>query len=712
MSDTDSLEKLPLSVIEETIQAEIKTGKKEKDHMDDLKQALKKENSVFDISDYKINDNMHYLVRVESSAKIALQRMDSGLADIIQQQVNVLKYYYFLFRSAIKINESARTYMEHPVECTVLNSNKDLWAFKIQHPEDECYLTSKEIKFAEVREIIKCHDANIKLLMTESSEFSFKQGLAWALQEPTSQEKEDYILLFVEFVIGLFAICKIFEYYVEGVDYVELLRKLNISQSNTPILNKLELKAELFGCDMNYWKLRKSRDHCTPQEMNVIEIQFKTVEKLLEKLPGEEEWLHYSPEFQIAKIYTLKHEKVFRNSKSKELESEIQTSLISLRKVYDMIKEKSTPSWRFLAKKILLVMLDVNMEKKEYNDSELKALDAGAKVFKEHKSFRLECKAYQCLAEAYKLVPEKCITFVKKALQVTHEISGLKGLERPLRELEAAANKKIKEKYHNKFYFLNSYPLKDQPSPMRFGGLNFEKSLKKDLMEHLVLKNKEIIVNFDVFKESVLAELLRESAGCKLLAIDFLYLAPDALILEDPPFQAKALILEEMQQKFGVTESSKVNIDILLVVSDYPQPIIEQFAELCKIPLTIYFDFKTGPVMNFNFYKEYLMRHFMYKFSLNFTNRICLGHKFELAIKNATDESIDSLINILTSNKELSVMTLKGEEMTGYFSGAKKKIVSEEISTFCKNSIRIRELEKDKYKDQILELKPGTLVEI
>ena len=676
--------------------------------IEELKEGNDQEPPVLKGADIKINDHLHYLVSVEDDVKDILLKQDVRLADILEQQLNVLKYYYFLFRSAIRVNSVANTYLENTVECTVLNSNKRLWGMKMEHPDDICYITSGKLSNSEVREIMKHHQNNIGVLLSEEFEFSFKKGLTWATTDTLTPEKDYFIKMFVEFMLGLFTICKMFDYYAFAKDFVDTLRKLDVANLGHERLLELELKAELFACDINYRQLFKSRDPCTNQAIEIINVQFKTVEKLLEKLLSkEDEWFEYAAEFYIVKIYTLRHDKMSRSSKSKDpKEVEIQASVSQLKKIYDRIKDK--PELEFLANKVLFVTLDVNIEKNNYNEADIKNLNKGAEVFGNHGAYKLQCKAYQCLADAYKQNAEKSIGFAEEALKLVSKYSGLKEMEKPLRELEAQAKKKIKEKYHNKFYFLNSYPLKDQPNAMSFGGLNFEKSMKTELLDTLGDLKKEIVLNFDVFKEPVLDELLGENSGCKLLAIDFLYLLPDALVLEDPYFQAKTLTIDQIRSKLGMKTSSKANIDILMVVSDRAQPIIEKFAEVCQIPLTIYFDFGSAELMSFNFYKEFLMRSFMYRFSLNFTNFICQDSKqtYGQAIDNAIDQSIDSLTNDLT--RDYTVRTLKGTLAEGFYSGMKKKIRSDEIFNFCKNSVRTKCIGKSK--ESKLDLKTGSVI--
>lgn len=696
-----------LAYVQENAKAQIQNGKSEHQLIEDIKKDAgdQQETAILKGSDISINDHLHYMITVDDDAKDILLKQDVDQKDVLEQQLNVLKYYYFLFRSAIRVNEHAHTYLENAVECTVLNSNKRLWGMKMEHPDDVCYITSGKMQPSEVREIMKHHQNNIGVLLAEEFDFSFKKGLIWATSGELTPEKDYFVKMFVEFMLGLFTICKMFDYYAFAKDFVDTLRKLDVANLGHERLLELELKAELFSCDINFRQLFKSRDPCTQQAIEIINVQFKTVEKLLEKLlTKEDEWFEYAAEFHIVKIYTLRHEKINRTSKSKDpKEVEIQASVNQLKSIYDSIKDK--PELEFLANKVLFVSLDVNIEKNNYNEVDIKNLNKGAEVFGKHGAFKLQCKAYQCLADAYKQHAEKSIDFAEQALKLVTKYSSLKEMERPLRELESQAKKKIKEKYNNKLYFLNSYPLKDQPNAMSFGGLNFEKSMKTELLDTLRDLKKEIVLNFDVFREQVLDELLGENSGCKLLAIDFLYLLPDALVLEDPHFNAKIMTLDQIRSKYKLGTSRKANIDILMVVSDKHQPVIEKFAEMCQIPLTIYFDFGSNDLLSFNFYKEYLMRSFMYRFSLNFTNLICQEPKqnFGQAIENAIDQSIDSLTSDLT--REYKVRVLQGTASEGFYSGHLKKINSAEILKFCRDSVKYKCIGNSKA--ATLELKNG-----
>lgn len=193
--------------------------------IEELKEGNDQEPPVLKGADIKINDHLHYLVSVEDDVKDILLKQDVRLVDILEQQLNVLKYYYFLFRSAIRVNSVANTYLENTVECTVLNSNKRLWGMKMEHPDDICYITSGKLSNSEVREIMKHHQNNIGVLLSEEFEFSFKKGLTWATTDTLTPEKDHFIKMFVEFMLGLFTICKMFDYYAFRL-------KLTVKKSN------------------------------------------------------------------------------------------------------------------------------------------------------------------------------------------------------------------------------------------------------------------------------------------------------------------------------------------------------------------------------------------------------------------------------------------------------------------------------------------------
>jgi hypothetical protein len=642
-------------------------------------------NDVLMINDIKLGSTVNEICFcLDPTIRTIVAESDELGHQIFEQKCNVLRYYIHLFGSIMNKNTTSHTYLESIVENTLLNSSKWVWTIDYVHSDQSSYINDDAITTTELQEIIKNHDANIRVLLNDTSEMSMTEGLKYALRTPDRESV--FLNLLEQFLMTLWSISKIHEYYEVAEEYVELFRRLNSTESSQSKLKVLEIKTELFACDIIYRKLKKSRTFYSDKDIYTVESQLNLVERLVQKF-DREQWLPFYTEFLIVKCYTLKLDKIKRNKK----EEEIQILVKKMKDQLLMLSETKDDRYAFLIAKLSFVIVEhsYNVSKKgsdgiKYIEEEIKKLQEAAQVFDRYGSPKLYCRALILLAHIYVNKQVESLSYAKKALKTANKYS-IKELDKEIKTLIECANTHIRCQLQNKLYFLDSYPLRDMPSNMqKCGGVNFYRSLREDIKSRLKDLQKNILVHFDTLKKNILDELFTESIGCKLLAIDFMYLMEDAIVLEGEDFSAERLTLEGLRQTF-CSGDRKINIDILLVISDHPYKIIRQFADLIDVPVTIYFEFHKKPTGDFDIHTMFLMREFMYSFLKSFVKEICAGRRVNNAVENAKNESLETILHNLKMSYETYNIYSKEDKLytkKGNFSG-------QVIENFYKDVIQV-----------------------
>lgn len=384
------------------------------------------------------------------------------------------------------------------------------------------------------------------------------------------------------------------------------------------------------------------------------------------------------------KYYTLKLDKVKRHKKEIELEA-IINELVTIQ---SKINTHGKSSLGFLYSKICYVIMEYNYEKKRFSDVDLLNLKAAYKVFKEHQSFKLECRALIKLAELYENTPQESLSYAKLALAISKHHS-LKELDKEIKQLVLQANTAIRHQFQNKFYFLSCYPLRDQPEPV-CGGINFSKNLREELMPHLKHLDHNILVHFDSFTTHMLQELLKENVGCKLLVIDFMYLPDEGIVLEAPGLSEECLEFQTIKSILSLNLEKRIHVDILLVLSDESRDIITEFADACDIPLTIYFDFKNKPSSKYDIMVQYLKREYMYMFLKDFTASLINGKKAFHAIENARNDAIEQIL-FAVRRKQMSLYHVKSSQGSAKFETYQENWSVDIIEEVLKGAVQIHE---------------------
>lgn len=248
-------------------------------------------NEILTMNDTKIGDRKEILLSVDQNIRGIMDTIDDSGQSLYEQKINILVYYSFLFRSVLKKNQQKHYYWESIVECTMLNSNAYAWRCKNCDISDvDSYVFRDQVSTSELQDIIRNHDTNIRVLMNDNSALSLKEGFNYLMRlegEKREYEKERFFEAFQGFLMPLWTICKIHEYYEIALDYIDLYRQLNSTEYSQGSLLINSIKTELFACDVMFKKLKKSRDYCSVEDIKLIEVQFDIVKKHLQKCPIE-----------------------------------------------------------------------------------------------------------------------------------------------------------------------------------------------------------------------------------------------------------------------------------------------------------------------------------------------------------------------------------------------------------------------------------------
>lgn len=250
---------------------------------------------IFKMIDLTIGETKDVLFEVDQEIRGIFDSLDDSRSSLFEQKVNILRYYRFLFESVLKLNKTQPFYWESIVECTLVNSNEEAWGCEETQVPDgfHSYLLESDLSSSLLQDLIRTHDTNIRVLMNTTTALSLKEGFNYIMRsEQEDHEKRHdsarFIQAFERFVLSLWTLLKIHEYYEVAIEYVALYRQLNSTEYSQSKLQLCSIKCELYACDILYKKLKKSRDYCSTEDITTIELQFKTIETLLKRYEGND----------------------------------------------------------------------------------------------------------------------------------------------------------------------------------------------------------------------------------------------------------------------------------------------------------------------------------------------------------------------------------------------------------------------------------------
>jgi hypothetical protein len=640
----------------------------------DLKTLIKNEVSI------KVSDPVE---------KLICQIEETTAENIVQEKMRALEYFKFLYWSVMEKNREKNYYIENLMENTLLNSNQNAWHLKEKmNYSYESYILKIQTH-SDLNEIIKFHEFNVRFLLsgTETKSISY----ALSKLELNSHAEHLFLDLLQDFCMLLMTVCMINEAHEEALEFTSLIRQINCTEHLQNKLKEFELKYELYTASTIFLKLSKNR-YTKPELINQLEVQCKVIEGLLHQSQSYE-WINLASEFHITKYLILNSDKIrYKNKDSESLKTaEMNKIMHELTSIYSTIEDTRLES-SFIKAKVFYVLFEHKFEKKTFTENEIVPLKSAARKFSEHHSPRLECKALMLLAQVYANNYQESLELSKNALKIAkkHEF---KELEKDLKVLITNSNSQIRYSFQNKFYFLTSSPLRDQPSP-KFGGLDFSINMR-DLLAIMKGLEKHILVHFDVLKPVILKELFTKNQGCKLLVIDFLFLEDNCIIIEETGFQARRMTLEEVEGYLDQGNNErKINIDIMILLHDIGQNknkqlLIEGFSKLTQIPVTIYFDFQKPELEKYDILSKTLKFEYTKLFLKNFIVELSKGHKINDCIENARIETYESIHHNLNKENELIEVTTEDGELKGFKVEKNVAWTTSFLDEFFKDAVKV-----------------------
>jgi hypothetical protein len=612
-------------------------------------------NDLLQFTDLKASIKNEVSIRVSDPVeKLICQIEENSPENILEEKVRTLEYFKFLYWSLMEKNREKNYYMENLMENTLLNSNQNTWNLKDKRTYNQDSYILRIQTHADLNEIIKFHEVNVRFLLSGCETKSISYAISKL--KANSHEEQTFLNLMQDFSMLLMTICMINEAHEEALEFTSLIRQINCTEHLQTKLKEFELKYELYTASTLFLKLSKNR-YTKPELINQLEVQCKVIEGLLHQSQSYE-WVNLASEFHITKYLILNSDKIrYKNKDSESLKTaEINKIMHELASIYSSIEDTKVES-SFIKAKVFYVLFEHKFEKKTFAESDIVPLKNASRKFAEFHSPRLECKALMLLAQVYANHYQESLELSKNALKIAkkHEF---KELEKDLKALITNSNSQIRYSFQNKFYFLTSSPLRDQPKP-RFGGLDFSINMR-DLLVMMKGLEKHILVHFDVLKPVILKELFTKNQGCKLLVIDFLFLQDDCIIIEEDGFRSRTMTLQEVESYLD--HDRKINIDIMVLLHDIGQNknkqlLIEGFSKLTQIPVTIYFDFHKPEMDKYDILSKTLKFDYTKNFLRNFIVELSKGHKVNDCIENARIETYESIYHNLNKENELIEVT-------------------------------------------------------
>lgn len=280
----------------DTLKREIQTLKDEGSSDLDILAECRRTDSmstieILKMTDLSIGDKREILFEVDQEIRGIFYSLKDARIGLFEQKVNILRYYRFLFKAIMELNNRKPFYWESIVECTLINSNQVAWGWneEIDSPEGvHSYILSDDFHSSMVQDMIRNHDTNIRVLMNSSCPLSLSECFNYISDNEQGDMQghkngDRFLQAFERFLLSFWTLLKIHEYYEVALEYVVLYRQLNSTEYSQSKLLICSIKTELFACDVHYRKLKKSRDYCSTEDITLFEVQFKIVESLLQK---------------------------------------------------------------------------------------------------------------------------------------------------------------------------------------------------------------------------------------------------------------------------------------------------------------------------------------------------------------------------------------------------------------------------------------------
>ena len=119
-------------------------------------------------------------------------------------------------------------------------------------------------------------------------------------------------------------------------------------------------------------------------------------------------------------------------------------------------------------------------------------------------------------------------------------------------------------------------------------------------------------------------ELFTQNKGCKLLVLDSSHMRKNSIVAEGENLTEDLLLLNELKEIKQHDPSVKINIDILVLLSEKSENLAK-FAHDAGIPVVVYFDLKHKSSHFTDLLTTYLNSEFKYNFLKRFIHYMIEG---------------------------------------------------------------------------------------
>ena len=273
--------------------------------------------------------------------------------------------------------------------------------------------------------------------------------------------------------------------------------------------------------------------------------------------------------------------------------------------------------------KIYLVLLDNKTEEELENADEamIECILRVVQIFENEDSYKLQLISTQklCMMMNKEKDTEMLVEYCNKGFILATKVK-LPRYEKWFKAVLDRTEERIKSQYQNKIMFLSSYPFKQEKN-IKEPEFALQRDYRSTIISMLDSVNKNIKVYFDVITKESLAKMSCKNEGCKILILDINYSSDEGLVLEDGKMGPADIPIDYIE-KMEEDPSQALNVDIIIVLSDNPKPIVQAFKKTL-VKFIVYFDFE-GPdeqpkhTKEFNIFEAYWKREFKCSFLQKF----------------------------------------------------------------------------------------------
>mgnify|MGYP000902680508 CR=1 FL=1 len=261
-----------------------------------------------------------------------------------------------------------------------------------------------------------------------------------------------------------------------------------------------------------------------------------------------------------------------------------------------------------------------------------------------------------------------------------------KKLQKKINSLVELINKEIIREYCNVMLFLEADPIvietrqqqENTETVLETKPVGYPTktptSFKKDLMESLGKKGKEIYVKFERFTRTNFVEALRE--GCRIMYLNYQNITAEGIMAEDAVGRAETITNFDLQKIFKVrlespkltpwsppqnslsgSDSTVKSLDLLILAAKNDAKTAAYCSNTLKIPYVVYFEFHERNIdFIFKAYEDFCEKKFTMVFLGKLLEQFSVRESYDYAAQNMFDSVSEEFFESENSETVKSIL--------------------------------------------------------